>query len=103
MSSPLHVAVVHDGSAIYFVTAAPSREELSGRLLRYVREQAPLQLWDQDAARVAELAEQGQPDAALEHYFQTVGARWDRERLFTAVVPPPDTQAAVASTDVGRG
>jgi hypothetical protein len=87
MSHLLHVAVVHDGPAICFVTAAGSADELSRRLLRYVREQAPLQLWDHDVAAVRELAEGGNARAAVEHYFRTVGSRWDRERLFTAVVP----------------
>jgi hypothetical protein len=48
-------------------------------------------LWERDARQVRALADSGEPEAALEHYFRVVGERWDLERLVTTTVPKDAT------------
>lgn len=84
----LHVAVVHAGAHICFVTAARTRSMLAERVAAYVCEQAPVQLRSSDARRVAELAAVGEHEKAITHYFTTVGDKWDEERLVVTQVSP---------------
>lgn len=86
-TSTLHAAVVHAAGRICFLTAAPSRSQLAERLAAYVCEQAPIQLRSLDAERVAELAASGRHEQAVAHYFESVGEKWDEERLVIAQVP----------------
>lgn len=83
----LHVAVVHAGGRIRFVTAAPSRTHLVAQLARYVRDQAPSQLWPEGARRVQHLLAEGRPQAAVDHYFTHAGERSDREKLVLGTAP----------------
>lgn len=83
----LHVAVVLADADVCFVAAARSPHALTRRLAAYVRERAPLNLWPEDARLVGELLDRGELEDASEHYFRTVGNRWDHERLVVTAVP----------------
>lgn len=83
----LHAAVVHAAGRICFLTAAPSRSLLAEHLAAYVCEQAPIQLRSFDAGRVAELVASGRNKEAVAHYFESVGEKWDEERLVVVQVP----------------
>lgn len=81
----LHVAVVHVGDSICFLTAASTWVGLGDRLAVYVRGHAPLQLWPDDAGRVERLFAEERTWDAIRCYFERVGDRWDRERLVVHV------------------
>jgi hypothetical protein len=83
----LHVAVVHTTEVVRFVTVAPSRSALTEQLAGYVQRHAADQLWPADAECVRERLARRELDAAIEHYFATIGRRWDEERLFIDVIP----------------
>lgn len=83
----LHVAVVHSGDEICFVTAASSADALARRIADYVRDRAAHRLWPDDARAVEELLGMGLLREAASHYFGTVGRRWDNERLVVTAVP----------------
>lgn len=82
----LHLAVVHDVNDVRYVTAATSRAALAERLADYVRQHADNQLWPGDARLLRRLLAARQFDAAVEHYFASVGGRWDEERLVIETV-----------------
>lgn len=82
----LFVAVVHSADSIRFVAAATSREALVRQLAAHVWRSGQDELWADDAARVRALLARGEAEAAVEHYFATVGERWDAEWLVTARV-----------------
>jgi hypothetical protein len=84
----LHVAVVYGGNDVRYVTAAASRAALVARLADYVRRHAANQLWPDDARRLRRLLAARRFDAAVEHYFASVGGRWDEERLMVEAVEP---------------
>ena len=77
----LHVAVVYGPNDVRYVTAAESRAALAVRLADYVRRHAENQLWPDDACRLRRLLAARRFEAAVEHYFASVGGRWDEERL----------------------
>lgn len=66
------------------------------RLAEYVRRQADLQLFAEDARLVAEMLSQCTTEAAVRFYFERVGERWDQEWLDEGTVPVL-TANAVAS------
>ena len=80
------VAVVHTIDSICFVAASTLRDELLRQLAGYVRQRAPEALWAAGAARVHALLDAGELEAAIDHYFATVGQRWDEEWLVTGSV-----------------
>jgi hypothetical protein len=86
----LHVAVVHGPNDVRHITAAESRAALAERLAAYVRRHAGKQLWPCDARRLRRLLVARRFEAAVEHYFASVGGRWDEERL------------VIQSVDLGR-
>lgn len=91
----LHVAVVYGPSGLRHVTAAESRAALAVRLADYVRQHAGDQLWPVDARRLRRLLAARRFEAAVEHYFASVGGRWDEERLLIETVelgPGPNAQ-----------
>jgi len=77
------VAVVHTVDSVRFVVTSTCRQELLQELSRYACENALDRLWPEDAAHVAALVAAGAPEAAIAHYFDTVGQRWDAEWLVT--------------------
>lgn len=97
----LLVAVVHTRDAVRFVTATTVRAELVRRLAGYVAERAPTTLHEADAARLDALLAGGEAEAAVAHYFDTVGRRWDEEWLVTTDVDgrmiPPSGASAIAA------
>lgn len=82
----LHVAVVYALNDVRHVTAATSRAALAARLADYVRQHAANQLWPGDARRLRRLLAARRFEAAVEHYFASVGGRWDEERLVIEAV-----------------
>jgi hypothetical protein len=78
------MAVVHTRDRVRFTAFASRRDELIERIARYVRESAADVLWADDAASVRDFLAAGDLDAAITHYFATVGRRWDEEWLVTA-------------------
>ena len=100
----LHVAVVYGPGDVRHVAAAESRAALAVRLADYVRQHAGNQLWPADARRLRRLLAARRFEAAVEHYFTSVGGRWDEERLVIRTVElgqgpnaPPLPVAAVRS------
>src|SRR5215207_2019963 len=81
-TTPL-VAVVHTVDAVRFVATSACKQELVQEMARYTCENAPDRLWPEDAAHVVGLAAAGALEAAIAHYFNTVGQRWDPEWLVT--------------------
>ena len=77
------VAVVHTVDSIRFIATSTCRQELVQQMARYTSDNAPDRLWPDDSARVADLVARGAPEAAIAHYFDTVGRRWDSEWLVT--------------------
>ena len=94
----LLVAVVHTTDEVRFVAASPSRDELVRQLAAYVRQSAPHTLRTGDAAHVGALLGAGKLDAAITHYFSTVGRRWDEEWLVTTNVRSGAVADAVPPT-----
>jgi hypothetical protein len=82
----LHVAVVYGVNEVRYLTAAASRAALAVRLAAYVRQHAANQLWPVDARRLRRLLAARQYEAAVEHYFASVGGRWDEERLMIKAI-----------------
>jgi hypothetical protein len=82
----LHVAVVYVLNEVRYVTAAATRAALAVRLAAYVRRHAGAQLWPDDARRLRRLLAARRFEAAVEHYFASVGDRWDEERLVIEAV-----------------
>ena len=82
----LHVAVVYGLSDVRYVTAAESRAALAVRLADYVSRHAGDQLWPGDARLIRRLLAARRFEAAVEHYFSSVGGRWDEERLVIEAV-----------------
>ncbi|HEX8146934.1 MAG TPA: hypothetical protein VF591_07125 [Pyrinomonadaceae bacterium] len=82
----LHVAVVYGSNEVRYVTAAATRAALAARLADYVRRHAGNQLWPGDARRLRRLLAARRFEAAVEHYFASVGGRWDEERLVVEAV-----------------
>ena len=80
------MAVVHTRDRVRFTAFASRRDELIERIARYVRESAADVLWAHDAASVRDFLAAGDLDAAITHYFATVGRRWDEEWLVTAAI-----------------
>ena len=77
----LLVAVVHTPDRVRLVAVSSDREELVRELADYVRRRGPNELWPDDAARLGALLDGGDAEAAIAHYFATVGQRWDAEWL----------------------
>jgi hypothetical protein len=72
---------VHAADGIRFVASAPTGAALASQLIEYVRERCDDTLWPAAASDVRALIEADQPFAAIAKYFESVGARWDAERL----------------------
>src|SRR5215207_1395844 len=72
----LFVAVVHTADTVRLVAASSSRAELVRQLAEHVWRCGPDELWAEDAARVQALVAGGELEAAIAHYFATVGQRW---------------------------
>ena len=82
----LFIAIVHTADAVRFVAASPRMDELRRQLADYVRQRGEQALWPADAERLRALLAAGEPDAAITHYFETAGRRWDAEWLITGLV-----------------
>jgi hypothetical protein len=89
-TTSLHVAVVWSIDGPRLLTLAHSRDQLLERVAGYVAARAPDRLHPEDAAQVGEHLERGDHERAASHYFDTVGRRWDEERLHLYVVSPAD-------------
>jgi hypothetical protein len=75
-----HVAVVLAADGVRFVASGHSRDALRAQLAEYVASNVE-RLWAADGTRVRRLLARGDADAAVAHYFATVGSRWDEEWL----------------------
>ena len=82
----LFVAVVHTIDTVRFVAVSTLRAELLRQLAHYAAQRGPDALRAADADRLRALLADGEPEAAVAHYFATVGQRWDEEWLVTARV-----------------
>ena len=82
------VAIVYAVDGVRFTAAGHSPAALQSELVRYVRQQAPMRLWPEDAVRVQELLYEGALEAGIDLYFACVGARWDEERLHVEGIAP---------------
>ena len=87
-SGTMLVAIVYAVDGVRFTAAGQSPAALFAELARYVRQQAPMRLWPEDAVRVQELLYAGALEAGIDLYFASVGARWDEERLHVEGVAP---------------
>jgi hypothetical protein len=86
------VAIVYAADGVRYTAAGHSAAALQSELARYVRQQAPMRLWPEEAVRVQELLYTGALEAGIELYFASIGARWDEERLhIEGVAPAPAT------------
>lgn len=83
MPTSLFVAIVHKPGAVELIAVSSRREAVLCRLAQYVYERAAHTLWASDAARVESLLASNEQQAAVDHYFATVGQRWDSEWLVT--------------------
>ena len=105
-ASSLVVAVVLNADGVRFSAVAESRDAAHRRVAAYVERRLDVHLWPDDAEHVRALLDAGDHDAAVEHYFERVGDRWDDEWLVTAPVAdegdvPPDADPAAFAADVG--
>lgn len=80
-STPVHVAVVLSADGVRAVVAATTRDRLFAGLADYVARAAADRLWPADARRTRTLLAVGANEAAVAHYFDSVGERWDKEWL----------------------
>jgi hypothetical protein len=84
-------AVVHAADGVRFIAAARRPDELTARVVSYIRERCDYTLWQSDARRVHELIDDRQFDEAIELYFSKIGGRWDVEQLeLGGQSPDPD-------------
>lgn len=77
----LYSAIVWAPDGIRVAAACRTEHALLQRLARYALRHAGQQLWSADAQRVQSLADRGDLEAAVAHYFLRVGDRWDEECL----------------------
>lgn len=94
-----YIAVVLGPEGVRAVSAADSEHRLLEKLADYVRENAEMLLWPADARTVLSRLAAGQFREAIQHYFMTVGGRWDREVLETFAVTPDERWAAPADPE----
>jgi hypothetical protein len=90
------VAVVHDSDRVLFTASSLTRASLIEAIAEFVARNANVLLWSKDATRVQRLLRTGHAEAAIEHYFTCVGARWDNQWLVTSAV---SGSVAVAELD----
>jgi hypothetical protein len=74
-------AVVHAADGVRFVVAMTNQSALFERLSQYVLANVEHQLWPRDCIAVIDMLRRGEFEAAVEHYFNCVGSRWDAEWL----------------------
>src|SRR5262245_28157136 len=79
MPTPLFVAIVHRPETVELIAVSSHQDAVLCRLAQYVYERAAHTLWEGDAARVETLLASDHKQAAVDHYFATVGQRWDKE------------------------
>ena len=75
------VAVVQASDGVRLVAGGQSADEVADLLVGYIRRGCDDVLWPRAAARVRAFIDAGDSYAAIEEYFEHVGARWDDERL----------------------
>jgi hypothetical protein len=93
------VGVVHADDGVRFVAVAPSRGALLSRVAAYVGDQAQWKLWPDMATRVQQLVSNGAAEVAIRLYFESVGDRWDPERLHITEVAPATEARRIGGTD----
>jgi hypothetical protein len=91
MPTSLFIAIVHRPETVELIAVSSCQEGVLCRLAQYVYERAPHTLWVSDAARVESLLDSNEKQAAIDHYFATVGQRWDKEWLVTRRTLPVDS------------
>jgi len=74
-------ATVRAADGVRLVVTADNLFDRTAQLANYVRERCDYVLWPAEADRVRALIDTGEPEAAIELYFEHVGERWDEERL----------------------
>ena len=83
MPTSLFVAIVHRPETVELIAVSSHQDAVLCRLAQYVYERAAHTLWERDAVRVETLLASDDKQAAIDHYFATVGQRWDKEWLVT--------------------
>lgn len=83
------LAAVVSPDGVRFTAAAVDRASLYQRLSAYVDAHASRQLWAEDAVVARLERERGDHEAAVTHYFASVGRRWDVEWLVFSEVSVP--------------
>lgn len=73
----VHVAVVHGAREVHFVVADTCPSALFKQLCDRLAQDAPDQLWDEDARAFFDLRRAGRVEQAVELYFREIGGRWD--------------------------
>ena len=90
MERTILLAAVVSPDGVRFTAAAADRASLYERLSAYVAEHAARQLWAEDAVIARLEQHRGDHQAAVTHYFASVGRRWDLEWLVVSEVSVPD-------------
>jgi hypothetical protein len=101
-STPVHVAVVLATDGVRAIVAATTRDRLFAGLADYVARAAADRLWPADARRTQTLLAVGAHEAAVAHYFASVGARWDEEWLELRVLELLDPRAGAVAVNAGQ-
>ena len=94
-----HVATVLGPEGVRAVSAADSMDQLMENLAVYVRQNAELLLWPDDAQAVHTHLASGRAREAVDHYFLTVGGRWEREVLETVSLTSDEPWAVPAGSE----
>lgn len=81
LNDEIVIGVVGYSGGVRHLVAGCSRAEVYGQLARYVLAAADAQLYPADAEAVRRLVATGRGEDAVNHYFEAVGSRWDREWL----------------------
>ena len=79
---------MHTAETVELIAVSSCRDAIVERLAQYVAQRAAHTLWESDAACVQSLLASNERQAAVDHYFATVGDRWDDERLVTTCADP---------------
>lgn len=74
-------AVVYAADGTRFIATEPSAHAIVARVVSYIEARCDHVLWPADAKQVRAFIEGGNLHAAIATYFESVGEKWDEERL----------------------
>jgi hypothetical protein len=81
------MAVVHTADGVRCVAAGANAATVASGVAEYVRQRCDDVLWPDAARQVHAMLDAGDLYAAISHYFDRTGERWDEERLELLTVP----------------